>query len=115
MAHYDCSNCGKRMGLSFGECGACTPVAHGETIKAISHIYNELAGEWDKSPSAIKGREKVDAAQLALETKRRKWTEKRAKNLGINKLRKVLHELRMKHHHAYRRDFEATQNRENNA
>lgn len=25
MAHYDCSNCGERMGIAFGSCSSCTP------------------------------------------------------------------------------------------
>jgi len=25
MAHYDCTNCGARMGIAYGICTSCTP------------------------------------------------------------------------------------------
>jgi predicted ATP-dependent serine protease len=106
MAHYDCSNCGERMGVAFGSCSSCTPPQYDATNRELRDIANKAAEEW-----AVKD-EKRSIKQAE---KRRKWIEKREKKLGAEKLRNQLHDIRMKHDGSYRYMYEHEQRKKEQA
>lgn len=59
MAHYDCDNCGYRMGIAYGTCGNCTPYyvidaernynkARFDAKQKISREFQELENELER-------------------------------------------------------------------
>lgn len=52
MSHYDCTNCGKWMGLFFGSCSRCTPQRYFEVQRELADIYNELHRHYEAKMKA---------------------------------------------------------------
>ena len=48
MAHYDCDNCGARMGISFGLCNSCTPTEFLLLQAQTRDIYCSAERAWDE-------------------------------------------------------------------
>jgi predicted ATP-dependent serine protease len=47
MAHYDCSNCGHTLGVSFGICERCTPKEYFKLQNDITKLKEEANDRWD--------------------------------------------------------------------
>lgn len=102
MAHYDCSNCGERMGVDFGSCSSCTPREYHDLVRARGEIRAKAERDWEAQHAAM-----IENFQ--------KWKEKGiaelAKEAGLPAVEAKLHDLRMEHHRSYRYRYE----KENNA
>ena len=99
MTHYDCSNCGESMGIGFGYCSACTPSEFNRIEAEIMDVRRAAEAAWEKNI-------KEEAASLA----ERKAAFIKAHTAGpMEPLTKRLHEIKMKHHHGYRYDYERKQ------
>ena len=54
MAHYDCTNCGHRMGIAFGYCERCTPEEYLEIKGKIQTIQRKIDDEWEIASKHMK-------------------------------------------------------------
>jgi|TARA_R110000796_G_scaffold37271_6_gene94032 predicted ATP-dependent serine protease len=46
MAHYDCTNCGHTLGISFGRCEACTPQRYFDLQNELKDIADAAVEAW---------------------------------------------------------------------
>lgn len=99
MAHYDCDNCGERMGIGFGSCRACTPERYRTLSTEISQLHARAEHAWKVHVKAEM--EELASRQSAFIAA---FEEEPMKLLNAE-----MHELRMKHDHGYKWSYEDAQ------
>ncbi|QJA43135.1 hypothetical protein [Phaeobacter phage MD18] len=108
MAHYDCSNCGDRMGVDFGTCPSCTPKEFHELTAQRRDLMAEAADQWDLDHAEL--RDRIAKLNAEFDAVRKKGIAAIAAS-HVTEIDSRLHEIQMKHHRSYRNRYE----RENKA
>lgn len=73
MAHYDCSNCGASMGISFGMCESCTPRAVTEAELTEKVAWTEAEQEWRRATDSLRKEFLLRRTAAAREEAKRVW------------------------------------------
>lgn len=54
MSHYECTDCGYPMGISYGECERCTPEEVKKVIKELECARDDAEVAFDKKYKKVK-------------------------------------------------------------
>jgi len=54
-SHYDCRDCGHYLGISFGQCEACTPPEYFDTLTAVKYVNESASIAWESESAKARG------------------------------------------------------------